>query len=75
MQILLKGAKFVYSNGLDSVFLKPGGYAKAIEDFNSLNIRQTKFRLPEGTENVCIPCFNCVDITDKMKRNARKYTI
>lgn len=33
---LLNNARFVYSNGLDSVFVKTGGIKKALEDFDSV---------------------------------------
>ena len=56
MQKLLKGAKFIYSNGLHSIFVKPGGQATALKDFNSIRRATlvTDFPLPENMK-VCIP--------------------
>ena len=37
LKTLLKGAKFLFSDGLNNVYQKSGGYAKALDDFNSVN--------------------------------------
>lgn len=34
---VLKGAKFIYSNGFDNVFVKKGGLRKALDDFDRIN--------------------------------------
>ena len=44
---LLKGANLLYSNGLDTYFLKHGGSMRAMDDFfsvNPVNVKQSKLK-------------------------------
>lgn len=37
LEIILKKAKHLYTNGYDNVYLKSGGYKQALEDFYSVS--------------------------------------
>ena len=46
---ILIGAKPLYSNGLDTYYMKPGGHAKAVTDFESLKPEKFKTKTLKGT--------------------------
>ena len=50
LKYLLKEADFLYSNGLNNVYTKPGGYQRALDDFTKFNEakRITKLSVPGG---------------------------
>lgn len=37
LNLVLDGARFLYSNGLDKVFVKKGGFKEALRDFDKIN--------------------------------------
>lgn len=45
---LLKETRFVYSDGLNQIFTKTGGYSQAIKDFESVNPTMVKVKKPKG---------------------------
>ena len=45
---ILKGAKFVYSDGLASVFTKTGGYSQAAKDFKKVKPTKVKGKQPKS---------------------------
>ena len=65
MQILLQGTKRIYSDGLNVVFLKPGGRAKALEDFDRVNTARRIKDVPSADKiYVCFPYLYFTDITN-----------
>ena len=45
---LLQGAKFVYTNGLDKVYMKPGNFRTACDDFDSVAPEKVKQFIRNG---------------------------
>lgn len=46
LKALLDGATFLHRNGLDKIYSKPGGAAKATRDFERTNEAKRVFQLP-----------------------------
>ena len=45
---VLKDAKFIFSNGLDSVYTKTGGFSQALKDFERVNPTKVKVKSPKA---------------------------
>ena len=54
VKYLLKGARHLYSTSLQRVFVKDGGYIRAFEDFNALQLTNSKISRIKGEVNVFI---------------------
>ena len=63
MKTLLDGARYVYSRGqkygFDNVFIKPGGYDQALDDFVRLYAKNVVKKSVENGKIVSIQWFKC----------------
>ena len=63
MKTLLDGARYVYSRGqkygFDNVFIKPGGYDQALDDFARLYAKNVVKKSVENGKIVSIQWFKC----------------